>query len=239
MLQQSLEHSKTDAWRSRHIYVLIVECHRRLGSVKEGLAVCSAARARFPRDVGLRSLEGQLCEAGGDSAGAETCYRDLLRERDLDAFAGAPPGLVGFWTRHRLASLYAKQGRMDDAEALWPTAEDAYNAYLKQIGEHLNAEPHILTPDLQQAYDSYLTFIKDSPANHEKDVEIVFQLPQTQQDILRTAQWAEKLSTSASPWACYGSLGTIGTAATAGGCFGTAGTFGTLGTWGGKGRSDV
>jgi hypothetical protein len=126
---------------------------------------------------------------------------------------------------------------MVDAEALWPTADDAYQAYLRQIGEHLTAEPGILTPDLQQAYDSYLTFTKDAPATLDSDVEIVFQLPQTEQDILRSIQWADKLNKPTSRWACYGSLGTIGTAATAGGCFGTAGTLGTLGTWGGKGRS--
>jgi tetratricopeptide (TPR) repeat protein len=237
LLRRSLEHSWAHAGSPRHLYLLLVECHRRLGQVKEGLALCSAARARFPRDVGLRSLEGQLRDVSGDAAGAESCYLDLLRERNLDAFAGAPPGLVGFWTRQRLASLYARQGRMGDAEALWPTAEDAHKDYLKQIGERLNAEPGILTPDLRQAYDSYLTFIKDGPANLDNDVEIVFQLPQTQQDILRSTQWAEKLDQSASRWACYGSLGTIGTAATAGGCFGSAGTLGTLGTWGGKGRS--
>jgi tetratricopeptide (TPR) repeat protein len=237
MLRRSLEHSRADDGSPLDLYLLIVECHRRLGQVKEGLAVCRAARARFPRDAGLRSLEGQLREASGDAAGAESCYLDLLGERTLGAFAGAPPGLVGFWTRHRLGSLYAKAGRMVDAEALWPTADNAYKAYLKQIGDRLDAEPGMLTPDLQQAYDSYLTLIKDAPATPGNDVEIVFQLPQTQQDILRTIQWAEKLDQSASRWACYGSLGTIGTAATAGGCFGTAGTLGTLGTWGGKGRS--
>jgi tetratricopeptide (TPR) repeat protein len=234
MLRRSLEHSWAHAGGPRYTYILMVECHRRLGQVKEAFAVCSAARARFPRDAGLRSLEGQLRDASGDAAGAESCYRDLLCERNLDAFAGAPPGLVNFWTRHRLAFLYARQGRMADAEALWPTADDAYKAYLKQIGDHLNAEPGVSTPGLQQAYDSYLTFIKDAPATLDTDVEIVFQLPQTEQDILRSTQWADKLNKSAS---CYGSLGTIGTAATAGGCFGTAGTLGTLGTWGGKGRS--
>jgi glycosyltransferase involved in cell wall biosynthesis len=123
MLRRAVERSDPDDRTVRALYRLIVECHRLLGQAKEALAACSAARMCYPLDAGLRSQEGELREETGDAAGAESCYLQLLREPEADDVSGMPTGLLGFWARHRLAWLYAKQGRTAEAEAQWPAVD--------------------------------------------------------------------------------------------------------------------
>jgi glycosyltransferase involved in cell wall biosynthesis len=120
MLQRGLERSNPADRYERAFYRLIVECHRGLGQRKAALAACGAGRAYYPLDAGLCWQGGQLCEEAGDAAGAERCYLQLLQDLEPDDLTGMPAGMMGFLARHRLASLYAKQGRTAKAEALWP-----------------------------------------------------------------------------------------------------------------------
>jgi tetratricopeptide (TPR) repeat protein len=124
ILRRALERSDPGDPTMRGLYRLIAECYRVLGQPQEALTACSAGRAHYPLDVGLRLQEGQLLEEAGDVAGAENCYLHLLHEREPDDFAGVPAGLLGYWTRHRLASLYTRQGRTAESEALWPAVPD-------------------------------------------------------------------------------------------------------------------
>ncbi len=130
MLQRGLEHLNAGDPLGRGFHRLIVECHRLLGQTPAALAACCAARACYPLDAGLRSLEAQLREELGDLAGAESCYLHLLREQEPNSCGGLPDGLLDFWTRHQLASLYAKQGRTAEANALWPAVESLTDGVL-------------------------------------------------------------------------------------------------------------
>jgi tetratricopeptide (TPR) repeat protein len=130
MLHRGLEHLNAGDPLGRGLYRLIVECHRHLGQTQVALAVCGDARASYPLDAGLRSHEAQLREELGDLAGAESCYLHLLREQEPNSCDGLPAGLLDFWARHRLATLYAKQGRTAEAEALWPAVQSGTDRVL-------------------------------------------------------------------------------------------------------------
>jgi tetratricopeptide (TPR) repeat protein len=130
MLQRGLEHVSAGDPLGRGLHRLIVECHRLLGQTPDALAACRAARASYPLDAGLRSQEAQLREELGDLAGAESCYLHLLREQEPNSCGGLPDGLLDFWARHQLASLYAKQGREAEAEALWSAVESSTDRVL-------------------------------------------------------------------------------------------------------------
>jgi glycosyltransferase involved in cell wall biosynthesis len=117
LLQRGLQHPKSGHRFRRGFYRLIVHCHRLLGQAKKARVVCGEARARYPRDVALRALEGELREEAGDSAGAEACYSQLLRQSEQDDLSGLSAPLLGFLLRQRLTSLSAKQGRKGAAEA--------------------------------------------------------------------------------------------------------------------------
>jgi glycosyltransferase involved in cell wall biosynthesis len=123
MLQGILERSNPSDRTVRGLYRLIVECHRSLGQRKEALAACVAGRALYPLDAGLRWQEGQIREEAGDAAGAESCYLQLLQDLEPDDLTDTPAEMVGFLARHRLASLYAKQGRAAEAESLWKVVD--------------------------------------------------------------------------------------------------------------------
>jgi tetratricopeptide (TPR) repeat protein len=123
MLRRSLELFDWGDPLGRGLYRLIVECHRLLGDPQQALAACRAGRAHYPLDAGLRCQEGELREEAGDSAGAESCYLHLLREPETNPYGGLPAGSIEFWARHRLAALYAKQGRTVEAQAQWPAGE--------------------------------------------------------------------------------------------------------------------
>jgi tetratricopeptide (TPR) repeat protein len=119
MLQRSLECTPPHDPIVCKVYSMIVECYLLLGRPREALATCEAGRARYPRDAGLLSQEGLLREAAGDVARAESCYLHLLRARAPDHFSGVPAAALHYWTRYRLATLYAKQGRTAAAAAVW------------------------------------------------------------------------------------------------------------------------
>jgi tetratricopeptide (TPR) repeat protein len=119
ILQRGLEGSDPSDRQVRGLHRLIVECHRSLGQGKEALTACATGRAHYPLDAGLRWQEGQIREEAGDGAGAERCYLQLLQYLEHDDLTDTSAGMLGFLARHRLASLYAKQGRTAQAEALW------------------------------------------------------------------------------------------------------------------------
>jgi tetratricopeptide (TPR) repeat protein len=119
MLQRGLEISNPSHRPVRGFYRLIVECYRGLGQKKEALTACAAGRAHYPLDAGLRWQEGQVREEAGDADGAESCYLQLLQDLEPDDLTDTPAGMLGFLARHRLASLYSKQGRAAKARALW------------------------------------------------------------------------------------------------------------------------
>jgi tetratricopeptide (TPR) repeat protein len=60
------------------LYTALVLAHERLGQAAQALAACRQGRVRCPDDPQLALLEGQLCRARGDLAGAEACWRQLL-----------------------------------------------------------------------------------------------------------------------------------------------------------------
>jgi Tfp pilus assembly protein PilF len=55
-------------------------------------------------------------------AGAEECFLRLLKGREGAHFASVPIGLHGYVTRHNLAVVYQRQGRLAEAEAQWRAA---------------------------------------------------------------------------------------------------------------------
>jgi hypothetical protein len=120
MLQRGLEHVNGDDLSGRRLHRLIVQCHRLLGQTPAALAACCAGRASYPLDAALRAQEAQLREELGDLVGAESCYLQLAREPEPASCEALPTGLVGFWARHQLTGLYAKQGRTAEAKAQWP-----------------------------------------------------------------------------------------------------------------------
>src|SRR5262245_3700385 len=123
MLQRGLKRSDLPDQIARGFYRLLVDCHLALGKSKQALTTCGAGRAHYPLDAGLLWLEAQLREEAGDAAGAENCYLQLLQDLQPDDLTGMSAGLVGFLARHRLASVYAMEGRTAEAESLWPALD--------------------------------------------------------------------------------------------------------------------
>jgi len=119
VLRRALQHSDPGAPIVRAFCRLIVYCHRLLGQADEALVICRDHRARHPLDAGLWVQEGELREEEGDAAGAESCYLQFLRQSGPDDVTGMSAALLGFGVRQRLSSLYAKQGRIAKAEAVW------------------------------------------------------------------------------------------------------------------------
>jgi glycosyltransferase involved in cell wall biosynthesis len=109
LLQRGLLIPKSGDRLRRGFYRLIVRCHRLLCQSKEALAICGAARVRYPRDVALRVLEGELRAETGDISGAETCYMQLLQESEPDDLNRVSAPLLGFMVRQRLAELDANR----------------------------------------------------------------------------------------------------------------------------------
>jgi len=130
MLQRGLEHLNADEPLGPRFHHQIVVCHRLLGQTPAALAACCAARVSYPLDAGLRSQEAQLREELGDLAGAESCYLHLLREPEPNPCDGLAAGLVDFWARHQLATLYARQGRTAEAKAQWPAVKSGTDRVL-------------------------------------------------------------------------------------------------------------
>ena len=91
LLQRSLQHSHPSDSITPKLYVLLSQCHRRLGQHEQAWAACQAGHIRCPDDAELLFLKGQLCHARGDRAGARACWTQLL-----SAAAALPqPGVAG------------------------------------------------------------------------------------------------------------------------------------------------
>lgn len=114
---RSLELSAPTDSIVRKLYSSCVQCHRALKQWPKALEACRAGRKLYPADAELLFLEGILCEESGDVAGAERCWLDLLESREGPHFSSLDSGIRGYKTRHNLATIYLRQGRVDDAEA--------------------------------------------------------------------------------------------------------------------------
>jgi len=118
-LQRSLEKSHPADSIVRKLYALISNSLRQLGQTKDAVETCRTGRRYYPDDEEILFVEGSLCQELGDDAGAEACYQRLLAGRETEHFASVVSGLRGYKTRHNLALLYLKQGRLPEAEAQW------------------------------------------------------------------------------------------------------------------------
>jgi tetratricopeptide (TPR) repeat protein/glycosyltransferase involved in cell wall biosynthesis len=119
LLRRSLERCGPGDSIVRKLFVLLSHAHRRLGQMREALAVCRAGRARCPDDAELLFVEGVLLLETGDPAGAEVCLRQLLAIRPGAHFASLDAGLRGGKARHHLALACRGQGRLAEAEEHW------------------------------------------------------------------------------------------------------------------------
>ena len=118
-LRRSLERCGPGDSIVRKLFVLLSHAYRRLGQMREALAVCRAGRARCPDDAELLVVEGILLLETGDPAGAEVCLRQLLATRPGAHFASLDAGLRGGKARHHLALACRGQGRLTEAEEHW------------------------------------------------------------------------------------------------------------------------
>jgi glycosyltransferase involved in cell wall biosynthesis len=123
-LKRSLSLSNPDDSIVRKLHYLIVVCHRQLGEMGEAMAACRLGRTQYPEDAELLAQEAILLGQADDFAGAENCYRQLLEHVEGHHFGSTPHGLNGFISRHNLAKLLERQGRLTEAEEQWCLAID-------------------------------------------------------------------------------------------------------------------
>lgn len=121
--RRSLEQlSGVSSW-VRKLYSLLGGAHHRLGQHSEALAVFRAGLTRFPEDLELLFLQGNLLTEMGDYAGAEASLTRLLQTKPGAYFAaGLDVGLQSFKARHGLGLVYRAQNRNAEAEAQWRAA---------------------------------------------------------------------------------------------------------------------
>ncbi len=130
LLQHSLRYSHPADSITPKLYVLLAQCHRRLGQHTEAWAACQAGHVRCPDDAELLFLKGQLCHQRGDRAAARACWIQLLPNTAATpalpspdgVFTSVDAGLRGPLVRHHLAMLSSEQGQHADAEFHWKAA---------------------------------------------------------------------------------------------------------------------
>jgi GT2 family glycosyltransferase/tetratricopeptide (TPR) repeat protein len=103
------------------VYVLLTRAHDQARSGR-ALEVCRAGRQQFPRDPELLFWEGLLLMDAGDLGAAESVLLKVLQMPAESNFASVDAGLQGYRTRHVLAGIYRRQGRVAEAEAQWRCA---------------------------------------------------------------------------------------------------------------------
>jgi len=126
LLRRSLERSRPGDSIVPKLYAALVRAHDRLGQAAEARAACRAGRVRSPEDAELLFLDGLLRKAGGDSAGAEGCWKQLVSG---GVVSGEWLGLPGYFSdvdegflagaREQLGVLCREQGRDREAEEHW------------------------------------------------------------------------------------------------------------------------
>jgi glycosyltransferase involved in cell wall biosynthesis/tetratricopeptide (TPR) repeat protein len=120
--RRSLERSHPADSITRKLFALIAGCLWRMGRREDALAVCAEGRGFYADDAELLYREAGFREEMGDDAGAEACCLRLLGGRDGPHFGSVGAGLRGYLTRHRLALLCLRHGRLTDAEGHWQAA---------------------------------------------------------------------------------------------------------------------
>ncbi len=121
-LQRGLERTPASYSLMPRLHSLLTCGLYRLGRKEEALASCRRGRASFPEEGELLFWEAQLLSETGDERGAEASWRRLLSQSAGPALASLDPGIHGYKTRHQLALLCHRQGRVQDAEQLWREA---------------------------------------------------------------------------------------------------------------------
>jgi tetratricopeptide (TPR) repeat protein len=129
LLQRSLQHSHAADSITPKLYVLLTQCHRRLGQHAEAMGACRAGRLRCPDDAELLFVEGMLRHGQGDRAGARACWQRLLPASDPSAalpaaggFGSIESGLRGYLVHHHLAVMASEEGRDGECESHWRAA---------------------------------------------------------------------------------------------------------------------
>jgi GT2 family glycosyltransferase/tetratricopeptide (TPR) repeat protein len=129
LFRRSLAGSQPPDSIVRKLYALIAQCHNQLGQRHEALAACRADLTVCPGDPELLFQEGAVRRGLGDTAGAETSWRQVLQAEPGEYFASVHTGLRGYLTRHNLAGLYRETGRDADAESQWRLALQEWPDY--------------------------------------------------------------------------------------------------------------
>jgi tetratricopeptide (TPR) repeat protein len=121
-LQRGLERTPANYSLAPRFHSLLACSLYRLGRKQEALAACRRGRTTFPDESELLYWEAQLLSEMGNEAGAEACWRRLLSLSASPALACLDPGIHGYKSRHQLAELCRRQGRIGEAEQLWREA---------------------------------------------------------------------------------------------------------------------
>jgi tetratricopeptide (TPR) repeat protein/GT2 family glycosyltransferase len=121
-LRRCLETAPAGAAFLAKTYVLLAYGLRALGRPEEGLECCRQGRERYPDDMELCFAEGLLLQAGGDAAGAQRCFEQILQAPAGPCLVPVDSGLRGHLARHQLALAHRAQGRPAEAEAQWRAA---------------------------------------------------------------------------------------------------------------------
>jgi tetratricopeptide (TPR) repeat protein len=107
---------------TRKAYALLSAIFFRQRQVEVAWSVCQTGRRLFPEDAELLFREGELLRHVGHLGDAERAYRQLLDGERPAYLSSFDQGILGFRTRHNLAAVYARQGKLDVAEAEWHKA---------------------------------------------------------------------------------------------------------------------
>jgi tetratricopeptide (TPR) repeat protein len=121
-LQRSLDRAPAGYSLLPRLHGLLTCGLHRLGREQEALAACRRGRAAYPDEGDLLFWEAQLLGETGAEAEAEANWRRLLSLPPGPALACLDPGSHGYKSRHALASLCRRQGRVAEAESLWREA---------------------------------------------------------------------------------------------------------------------
>ncbi len=111
--------SQPEQSQARKAYALLCMAFMRNGQHEAARAVCRNGRRVLPDDAELLFLEGQICLHFEQLAAAEKAFRALLQHPREGYLAGFDPSILGFRSRHCLATVLARLDRCDEAEPEW------------------------------------------------------------------------------------------------------------------------
>lgn len=122
LLERSIARSHPADSIVRKLYALLLQAHKRLGSLLVALGVCDQGLKLYPQDAELLFQKAILLRELGHYPQAIEALHQLMRSQEEAHFASVDVGLKTFKALHNLAVIYRELGRTEEAREAWKKA---------------------------------------------------------------------------------------------------------------------